>query len=285
MTLPFKIKKRVTQIFGNKLILNGVDVYGQWNLKGHNGIDYGLPNDTPLYAPHDGKIIEAIYNKGGYGWYLKIENDKEGSVLAHMRKFVVKTGDYVKQGQLIGYSNNSGWSTGPHLHWGYYLKPRDRSNGYNGYINQAPYLTEGSTLSYNAEGIKNFLISEGYTYPNTHLEVIKVLQSSDLKLKSGKYIIKEDCDKKDNLKQECEDKLSSLRNKQTEVITNLKANNKNDIKNALKKAKEDWSVSEMESQIAGYEKILQTTAYKIAVNIEKVLEALKIFKKIGGKNG
>jgi len=259
LQLPFKIKERKTQTFGNKFILNGVDVYGQWNLKGHNGIDYGLPNDTPLYAPHDGKIIEARYDKPGYGWYLKIENNKEGSVLAHMRKFVVKVGDTVKQGQLIGYSNNSGWSTGPHLHWGYYLKPRNRNNGYNGYINQQSYLDKKPMV----DDIKEFLISVGYTYPNTHLEVVKVLHKSDLKLKSGEYITKKDY----NIE-----------------ITNLKDSNKNDIKNAISKARKDWKVDELELQVAKSEKVFQSTAYKIAVEIEKVLKKLK--NKIGGnKNG
>ncbi len=142
LNLPFKVKARVTQVFGNELYLDGVDVYGQWGYKGHNGIDYGLLNDTAIYAPHDGKIKENTYDKEGYGWYIKIESDKEGSVLAHNRKFVVKLGDEVTRGQLVGYSDNSGLSTGPHLHWGYYKLPRDRNNGYNGYIDQEPYLSQ-----------------------------------------------------------------------------------------------------------------------------------------------
>ena len=144
---PFKGDFPITQEFGNKLIINGVDIYGQWGLKGHNGIDYGIPNDTPLYAPHSGKIIEAVYDKEGYGWYLKIENEIEGSVLAHMRKFEVGLGDEIVEGQLIGYSNNSGWSTGPHLHWGYYRHPRNRNNGYNGFIDQIPYIDTQPTYS------------------------------------------------------------------------------------------------------------------------------------------
>ena len=79
LQLPFKVKARITQTFGNKFYRNGVDVYAQWGLKGHNGIDYGLKNDTPIYAPHDGKVRENAYDKLGYGWYVKIENDKEGS--------------------------------------------------------------------------------------------------------------------------------------------------------------------------------------------------------------
>ena len=91
MIKPFFGNYPITQIFGNKLILNGKDIYGQWGLLGHNGVDYGLPTDTPLITPHHGKVIEAAFDRGGYGWYTKIENDVEGSILAHMKSKPHKT--------------------------------------------------------------------------------------------------------------------------------------------------------------------------------------------------
>lgn len=136
MIKPFKENYKLTQTFGNKLIINGVDVYAQYGLKGHNGLDYGLPLRTQVIAPHSGKVLEKAYDKNGYGNYLKIENDKEGSVLAHFDSFQVNVGDEISEGQPIALSGNTGNSTGPHLHWGYYKKPRDRSNGYNGFIDQ-----------------------------------------------------------------------------------------------------------------------------------------------------
>jgi len=261
LQLPFKINAKRTQTFGNKFYLNGVDVYGQWGLKGHNGIDYGLPNDTPLFAPHGGQIIESLYNKGGYGHYVKIENDEECSVLAHMRKSVVKKGDTVKQGQLVGYSNNSGYSTGPHLHWGYYLKPRNKNNGYAGYIDQQPYLDSPTS---NNDTIKDFLISVGYTYPTAHLDVVKELHKSDLKLKSGEYISKKDYN------------------------TAVNNSNKDAIKNALENAKKQWKVDSLAKKVKEYEKVSKTTAYKIAVIFEKFIKTInpeKLVKmlKIGDK--
>lgn len=139
MRKPFDGYFPVTQDFGNKLKLNGIDWYGQWGLLGHNGIDYGTPAWTPILAPHKGKIIEARYD-ASYGNYVKIENDKEGSVLAHFARLSVTAGDYVEEGQIIGYSGNTGGSTGPHLHWGYYRKPRNRSNGFNGFEDQTQYI-------------------------------------------------------------------------------------------------------------------------------------------------
>lgn len=118
-------------------------VYSRFGLKGHNGVDYRLFDEQGnrattaiLYSPHDGKVIEARNDPNGYGLYLKIENSSQGSILAHLESFSVKAGDTVKTGQRIGVCDNTGFSTGAHLHWGYYPIPRDRGNGYSGTIDQ-----------------------------------------------------------------------------------------------------------------------------------------------------
>ena len=135
MRQPFDDNFPLTQGFGEH-----PDWYQKFGLKAHNGLDYGLPTGTPIIAPHDGKVVEAAFDPQGYGNYLKIENGKEGSVLAHLRSFSVGLGEVVQEGTPIGFSNNTGNSTGPHLHWGYYLLPRDRANGYAGFIDQLPLL-------------------------------------------------------------------------------------------------------------------------------------------------
>ncbi len=118
-------------------------VYSRFGLKGHNGVDYRLFDENGnrattaiLYAPHDGKVVEFRNDPNGYGLYLKIENSTQGSILAHLKSLSVRAGDTVKTGQQIGVCNNSGFSTGAHLHWGYYPIPRDRNNGYSGTIDQ-----------------------------------------------------------------------------------------------------------------------------------------------------
>ena len=137
MTLPFRGNFRLTQGFGGNRAS-----YIQFGLEGHNGLDYGTPINTQIIAPHPGKIIEvADEGNKGYGKYIKIENAKEGSVLAHLSSFQVKVGDFVSEGQPVALSGNTGNSTGPHLHWGYYLFPRNRQNGYAGFINQLPLIT------------------------------------------------------------------------------------------------------------------------------------------------
>ena len=142
MIRPFKGMFTVTQEWGNDLVINGVHIYAQFGLKGHNGVDYGCPIGTPILAPHNGKVIEAAFDKYGYGMYVKIENDKEGSILAHLKSFVVNPGDIITEGTQIGISNNTGNSTGAHLHWGYFRKPRNKSDGYSGTTNPYPFLSE-----------------------------------------------------------------------------------------------------------------------------------------------
>lgn len=141
MKSPVK-KEYITQKFG----VNAA-AYAKFGLKGHNGIDYRafLPSGercyeggkSEVFAPHSGKIIENVLDANGYGWYIKIENDKEGSVLGHFHtQSPCKVGSSVSEGQLVGYQGTTGNSTGIHLHWGYYKFPRDRQNCYAGFINQ-----------------------------------------------------------------------------------------------------------------------------------------------------
>jgi len=132
MRLPFNGEYKRTQGFGEN-----PSMYAKYGFKGHNGIDYGLPTNTQVVASHSGKVVEARFDPSGYGNYIKIENDKEGSILAHLNSFQVKEGDTVSEGQPLALSGNTGYSTGPHLHWGYYTHPRNRQNGYGGFIDQA----------------------------------------------------------------------------------------------------------------------------------------------------
>jgi len=148
MRKPFDGNFPQTQAFNDECCRAS---YVKFGMKGHNGLDFGCPPGTKILAPHDGKVIEATFDPQGYGIYLKIENSVEGSVLAHLREYRVGVGDGVKEGDLVGYSDNSGNSTGPHLHWGYYRFPRDRKNGFAGFIDQTPYIGTGPSFDLQKE--------------------------------------------------------------------------------------------------------------------------------------
>lgn len=85
----------------------------------HTGIDLRVPVQTPVYTTADGVVSFAKrgYN-GGYGHMVKIDHAYGfRTVYAHLNTLAANEGDFVKKGQVIGYSGNSGLSTGPHLHY------------------------------------------------------------------------------------------------------------------------------------------------------------------------
>lgn len=83
----------------------------------HEGVDIALPEGTPLAAAADGRVILAAYT-GGYGNYTCVDHGAGLSTCyAHQSSFAVSPGQSVTQGQTIGYSGNTGSSTGPHLHF------------------------------------------------------------------------------------------------------------------------------------------------------------------------
>ncbi len=87
--------------------------------KMHNGIDMAANTGTPIYATRSGVVTVASYQEGGAGYYVSINhNDGYKSIYMHMTHYIVKKGDYVTAGQIIGYVGSTGGSTGPHLHFG-----------------------------------------------------------------------------------------------------------------------------------------------------------------------
>ncbi len=83
----------------------------------HEGVDIAVPEGTPIRAAKGGTVIMASYN-GGYGNYTCIDHGSGLSTCyGHQSGFAVSAGQSVDQGQVIGYSGNTGNSTGPHLHF------------------------------------------------------------------------------------------------------------------------------------------------------------------------
>ena len=85
----------------------------------HTGIDYGCPMGTAILASSNGVIRYSGFDHTGYGYCVIIEHDATHATLyAHLSSLRFMTvGRKVEQGEVIGYSGNSGNSTGPHLHF------------------------------------------------------------------------------------------------------------------------------------------------------------------------
>jgi len=86
--------------------------------KFHRGQDFAVNTGTPVYAPADGAVEVIRPSNQGSGNYLKLLHSHGfASSYSHLSKFVVSRGDFVKKGDLIAYSGNTGLSSGPHLHY------------------------------------------------------------------------------------------------------------------------------------------------------------------------
>lgn len=108
------------------------EIYSQFRLKGHNGLDLKTIHGQAVFAAHDGICYPEIDSNGGNGVTIRtlVPFDYKEmqvyfkSIYWHLIRAnaVVKTGQQVRAGDLIGYADNTGFSTGDHLHFG--LKPQ-----------------------------------------------------------------------------------------------------------------------------------------------------------------
>lgn len=143
--LFFPVKPNsINQIFGNK-----DDKYKQLGLIGHNGIDFWAVHGEPVFASHDGTLYnDPVDIYGGHGVTVVSQLQADGAfktIYWHFIPEIVRQNGPVKVGDLIGYADNTGFTTGDHLHFG--LKKIDalgntlnKDNGYFGAIDPAPYF-------------------------------------------------------------------------------------------------------------------------------------------------
>lgn len=153
MRLPFSGNFRTNQAFNDPCCRAS---YTKFGMQGHNGIDYGLPSSTPVFAAHAGKAWSG-YEAGGYGNYVFVTTGNVQTVYGHLSQVVVGYQD-VAEGQLIGYSGNTGNSSGPHLHFGTRPIPANNNNGFLGYVDPLIYLKKGDDDVIKPEDVYNVRI-------------------------------------------------------------------------------------------------------------------------------
>jgi murein DD-endopeptidase MepM/ murein hydrolase activator NlpD len=87
-------------------------------IRPHSGIDLAAPYGTPITAADSGQVIWVGWDWSGLGWAVKINHGHYiATIYGHLDHFIVKVGQNVTQGQIIGYEGSTGASTGPHLHF------------------------------------------------------------------------------------------------------------------------------------------------------------------------
>lgn len=102
----------------------GATSFAKYGYKGkwHNGVDFAASLGTPVYSAEKGRVIavgnqDSYCYRGAYGKFIVIAHENNLTTLyGHLSLQIVKVGDIVNRGQLIGYSGKTGYATGPHLH-------------------------------------------------------------------------------------------------------------------------------------------------------------------------
>lgn len=111
-------KVRITQRFG----MTSFARTGAYNGSGHNGTDFGVTIGTNVRAALSGIVrgtgdTDIVCPRASFGkWVLIEHNNGLSTVYAHLSLIKVSEGDIVVTGDIIGFSGNTGYSTGPHLH-------------------------------------------------------------------------------------------------------------------------------------------------------------------------
>jgi len=90
----------------------------------HDGVDFSVKLGTPVYATANGIVTIAVtQNTSGFGRQVVLEHALGFSTrFAHSSRVIVKPGEHIRKGALLGYSGNSGSSSGPHLHYEVHYK-------------------------------------------------------------------------------------------------------------------------------------------------------------------
>jgi murein DD-endopeptidase MepM/ murein hydrolase activator NlpD len=143
----------ITQLFGKEFYTpdHPAGFYHDLGLAGHNGLDLRATSGRDVFAAHDGTISHANHKDTGYGIEVRIlGQDAElgfySTIYCHFKECLVEIGQEIKRGERIGISDNTGLSTGPHLHFGLRflendkMTPKNLSNGYYGWIDPTPFM-------------------------------------------------------------------------------------------------------------------------------------------------
>lgn len=110
LTAPVKFSR-----ISSRYNLNRRIAYYGYKVRPHKGTDFAAPINEPILATANGTVVEST-QKGGNGKYVKIKhNDTYSTQYLHMSRQAVKKGQYVKQGDVIGYVGMTGNTGGPHV--------------------------------------------------------------------------------------------------------------------------------------------------------------------------
>lgn len=144
LTAPYAGIFDISQLWGEN-----ADYYSRYSydgapLLGHNGVDFWLPEGTPVQSIDSAVVQQVGFEQDGFGNYVLLRHPWGESIYAHLSGVDVSQGQQLAAGQVIGRSGNTGGSTGPHLHFAIRIDPYTRTDGWGGFSDPLPYLPPDS---------------------------------------------------------------------------------------------------------------------------------------------
>ncbi len=125
---PLSVSGRISSYFGLR------DQPTAGASTNHKGIDIAAPTGTPIYAAADGEVVTSKYSVSAGNYIMIYHGNSTYTVYMHCSKLYTKVGQQVKQGEVIAEVGSTGYSTGPHLHFGISI------NG--SYVNPLNYVSQ-----------------------------------------------------------------------------------------------------------------------------------------------
>lgn len=172
---------RLSQIWGE----NPQD-YLPMGIPAHNGLDTPIPTGTPVFSTVHGTVTR-LTTTGNYGNRVAVQTTKDGLTyeltFAHLQTFNVSVGQTVQPNTIVGYSGNTGFSTGPHLHFGVRVLNRTYTDSFGVWPNNHhnPMLWLAELYSRQITGISGYL----------YLPSLKVDDTSNIGYTKGNMNLRE----------------------------------------------------------------------------------------------
>lgn len=145
---PVVTQYQISQPFGPSSDSDLQEDYKDLGYEGHFGIDYKCPVGTDIFACDGGDVVETSDSnpKRYNGLYVRIKHKWGSSVYLHLSKVKVKNGERVEKHKVIGYSGQTGFVTGPHLHFGMRISGIT-NQGFKDYVDPQKYASFESPVT------------------------------------------------------------------------------------------------------------------------------------------
>ena len=210
--------------------------YNGKSIKGHNGVDWATPNGVTLLNPFpkgNDVVVSRVgydpnnpkgYDKNGYGNYLRLWDKTQKCVVlyAHCQKISVKYGDKLYFQQAVALTDDTGWSTGPHTHVGFYEVDEignklNRDNGFDGFLHILSGVVEWILLNPTKSGEPPVIDSPLKECLRQHSELVGLLDTKNKELddikRSYESLQSETAKRLAGKENECKQKISDFKEK------------------------------------------------------------------------